>query len=94
MVIDKQNSIQSMIMDKDHIKQVIHELDPKHTHIYKTDISWAFHDLRIDPRDLDMLGIKYNDYYIDEFLPFRSKLRFVFFQHCLDAINFTMNEKG
>ena len=46
----------------DHISQVLCELGPQAL-IYKIDISRAFRHLRIDPGDLDLLGIKHKDYY-------------------------------
>ena len=49
--------------------------------IFKTDISRTFRHIRIDPGDIDLLGIQHNDTYIDT-----SSLGFchgsTFFQHC------------
>ena len=38
--------------------------------IYKVDISRAFRHLRIDPGDLDLLGLKHDSYYLDGSLAF------------------------
>ena len=38
--------------------------------IYKVDISRAFRHIRIDPGDLDLLGLKHGSYYIDVSLAF------------------------
>ena len=35
--------------------------------LYKIDISHDFRHIRIDPGDLDLLGLKHGDYYIDGF---------------------------
>ena len=77
----------------DHITQVLSELGPQAL-IYKIDKSRAFRQLRIDPGDLDLLGIKHKDYYIDGTLPFGFRLGSVFFQRCLDAIRFIMKQHG
>ena len=77
----------------DHITQVLCELGPQAL-IYKIDISRAFRHLRIDPGDLDLLGIKHKDYYIDGTLPFGFRLGSVFFQRCSDAIHVIMKQHG
>ena len=77
----------------DHITQVLSELGSQAL-IYKIDISRAFRHLRIDPGDLDLLGIKHKDYYIDGTLPFGFRLGSVFFQRCSDAIRFIMKQHG
>ena len=46
--------------------------------IYKIDISRAFRHIRIDPGDLDLLGLKHGDY-IDGMLPFGFWHGLVFF---------------
>ena len=47
--------------------------------LFKIDISRAFRHLRIDPGDLDLLGLKHDSYYIDRTLTFGFRNRSVFF---------------
>ena len=61
--------------------------------LYKIDISRAFRHIRIDPGDLDVLGLKHGDYYIDGTLLFVFRHGSVFFQRCTDAIRYIMKEK-
>ena len=53
--------------------------------IYKIDISRAFRHIRIDPGDLDLLGL-----FIDRTLPFGFRHGSVFFQRCTDAVRLIM----
>ena len=55
--------------------------------------SQAFRHLRIDPGDLDLLGLKLGSYYIDRTLAFRFRHGCVFFQRCTDAIQYIMDYK-
>ena len=48
--------------------------------------------IRIDPGDLDLLGLKHGDYFIDETLPFRFRHGSVFFQRCTDAVRYIMKD--
>ena len=38
--------------------------------MFKVDISWAFHQLKVDPGDIDLLGLKQDAYFIDQSVPF------------------------
>ena len=58
--------------------------------LYKIDISCAFRHIRIDPVDLDLLGLKYDQLFIDCTLPFGFRHGSVFFQRCTDAVWFIM----
>ena len=60
--------------------------------IYKIDISRAFRHIRIDPGDLDLLGLKHDNYYVDVTLPFGFRHGSVFFQRCTDAVRYVMKE--
>ena len=62
--------------------------------IYKVDISRAFRHLRIDPGDLDLLGLKHDSYYLDGSLAFGFTHGSFFFQKCSDAIRFIMKRFG
>ena len=73
----------------DHIVDSLKELGTDAV-LYKIDIKRAFRHLRIDPGDLDLLGLKHDQYYIDGYLPFGFRHGSVFLQHCSDAIRFIM----
>ena len=67
------------------------ELGPE-AMVYKIDISRAFRHIRIDPGDLDLLGLKHDSYYVDVTLPFGFRHGSVFFQRCMDAVRYIMKE--
>ena len=63
--------------------------------IYKVDISRAFRQIKIEPRDIDLLGLKFQDqYFIDRSVPFGYRNGSQNFQRCTDAIQFTMQQHG
>ena len=63
--------------------------------IYKIDISRAFRQIKIDRRDIDLLGMKFkNQYFIDISVPFGYRNDSQIFQRCSDAIRFTMQQHG
>ena len=62
--------------------------------LFKVDISRAFRHLRVDPGDLDLLGFKYGQYYVDGSTPFGYRHGSVFFQRCSDAIRYIMKTQG
>ena len=47
----------------------------------------------INPGDLDLLGLKHEQLFIDCTLPFSFRHRSVFFQSCIDAVRYIMCEK-
>ena len=61
--------------------------------LYKVDISRAFRHIRIDPGDLDLLGLKHEQLFIDCTLPFGFRHGSVFFQRCTDAVRYIMCKK-
>ena len=77
----------------DNITQKLKELGPG-AMIFKIDISRAFRHIRIDPKDIDLLGIQHNDAYIDASLAFGFKHGSTFFQQCSDAIRHIMTQHG
>ena len=77
----------------DHIVDHLKSLLPG-TLMYKVDISRAFHHLRIDPEDLDLLGLHHGSYYLDGSLAFRFRHGSFFFQKCSDAIRYIMKKFG
>ena len=56
--------------------------------LFKVEISRAFRQLRIDPADIDLLGIVHNHLYLDGSVPFRFRLGSGFFERCIDAIRY------
>ena len=77
----------------DHIVQRILQLGPGSL-IYKIDISRAFRQLKVDPGDIDLLGLKLGDYYIDQSVPFGFRHGSFFFEKVTDSIRFIMNKNG
>ena len=77
----------------DNITTALRNLGPG-AMMYKIDISRAFRHLRIDPRDIDLLGLSHYDTYIDASLPFGFRHGSIFFQRCSDAIRYIMKEHG
>ena len=61
--------------------------------LYKVDISRAFRHIRIDPGDLDLLGLQHKQLFIDCTLPFGFRHGSVIFQRCTDAIRYIMCKK-
>ena len=61
-----------------------------HALVYKIDISRAFRHIRIDPGDLDLLGLKHEQLFIGRTLPFGFQHGSVFFQRCMDSVRFIM----
>ena len=77
----------------DHIVDYLKRLGPGAL-IYKVDISRAFRHLRIDPGDLDLLGLHHKSYYLDGSLAFGFRHGSFFFQKCSDAIRYIMKKFG
>ena len=61
--------------------------------VYKRDISRAFQHIRIDPGDLDLLGLKHEQLFIDRMLPFGFRDGSISFQHCTGVVCFIMKDK-
>ena len=63
--------------------------------MFKIDISRAFHHIKVDPGDIDLLGIKFgNQYFLNCSLAFGFRHGSLIFQHCTDAIRYIMAEHG
>ena len=77
----------------DHIMEKVKLLGPGSL-LYKVNISRAFRHLRIDPGDIDLLGIHHKNLFLDGSLPFRFRLGFRFFERCSDAIRYIMKQNG
>ena len=77
----------------DHIVEKVKNLGPGSL-LYKVDISRAFRHLRIDPGDIDLLGIYHKNLFLNGSLPFGFRLGSGFFERCSDAIRFIMKQHG
>ena len=77
----------------DDITKKLNELGPGAL-LFKVDISRAFRQLRIDPGDIDLLGIVHNHLYLDGSVPFGFRLGSGFFERCSDAIRYIMKCHG
>ena len=62
--------------------------------IFKVDISRAFRHEPIDPGDLDILGLYWDNYFLDFSLPFGSKHSSSMFQRISDAVRFIIRQEG
>ena len=59
--------------------------------IFKIDISRAFRHVRINPGDIDLLGLRFREqYYADLALPFGFRLGSIFFSKLRDSIRYIM----
>ena len=78
----------------DSIVQTLNEIGPS-AHIFKVDISRAFRHIRIDPGDIDLLGLQHRGrLYLDLSLPFGFHLGAFFFSKISDSVRFIMNKNG
>ena len=62
--------------------------------IFKVDISRAFRHVPIDPGDLDLLGLHWEGYFLDQFLPFGFKHGSSIFQRLSDVMRYIMSLEG
>ena len=62
--------------------------------IFKVDISRAFHHVPIDPGDLALLGLHWENYFLDRSLPFGFKHGSTIFQRISDAVRCIMTSEG
>ena len=77
----------------DFVKRVV-QLGPA-CKLFKIDISRAFRHLRIDPGDIDLLGLKHKgQFFVDLSLPSGFRLGSIFFQKISDSIRYIMKNKG
>ena len=77
----------------DNITDEVLKLD-KGCQIFKVDISRAFRHVPIDPGDLNLLGLYWDGYFLDQFLPFGFKHGSSIFQRLSDGVRFIMNQEG
>ena len=78
------------------IDHLMHELAKigRGAHIFKIFICRAFRHLKVDPFDIDLLGLHWNQHYVDICVPFRSRHGSQFFQRISDAVRFIMMCRG
>ena len=62
--------------------------------LFKIDISRAFRQLKIDPGDIDLLGLTHTSYFIHQSVPFRYRHESIFFEKVTDSIRFIMKKHG
>ena len=77
----------------DNIIQRLIQLEPG-SMLFKIDISRAFHQLKVDPGDIDLLGLKQSSYFIDQSVPFGYRHGSIFFEKVTDSIRFIMKNSG
>ena len=66
----------------------------KGCNIFKVDISRAFCHVPIDPGNLDLLGLYWENYFLDFSLPFWYKHSLSIFQRMSDTVHFIMKQEG
>ena len=62
--------------------------------LYKVDVSRAFHHVKVDPADYDLLGLQWNGTYMDTCLPFETCHGSQIFQRISNAVRYMMRQKG
>ena len=77
----------------DNITNALNSLGPG-AMLYKVDIRRAFRHIRVDPGDIDLLGLSHNGLYTDLSLPFGFRHGSIFFTRCSDAIRHIMRQNG
>ena len=78
----------------DHVMSEIKKIGPG-AHLYKIDVSRAFHHVAIDPMDLDLLGLSLvGNAFFDTKLPFGSRHGMQSFQRLSDAVRHVMRHHG
>ena len=77
----------------DDIVNKLNELGPGSL-MFKVDISLAFRQLKVDPGDIDLLGLKQDAYFIDQSVPFGYRHGSNFFEKVTDSICYIMRKHG
>ena len=62
--------------------------------LYKIDVSRAFHHVKVDPGDYDLLGLYWRHAYVDTCVPFGTRHGSKIFQHLSDAVHHIMRHRG
>ena len=78
----------------DNITATLHRLGPG-AKLFKIDISRAFRHLRVDPADIDLLGLQVDQHhFLDASTPFGHRNGSLFSQRCSDGIRYIMASHG
>ena len=78
----------------DHITNELKRLGPA-AHIYKVDVSRAFRHVKLDPSDLDLLGLEWHDVtYVDTCLPLGGRHGMQIFQRLSHTVHYGMRHRG
>ena len=62
--------------------------------LFKIDISHEFHQLKVDPGDIELLGLKQTSYFIDQSVPFGYRHGSIFYEPVTNSIKFIMKKNG
>ena len=76
----------------DIVKKII-ELGPG-SWLYKVEIIRAFRQLKVDPGDLDLLGLKHQSYFVDQSVTFGYRHGSVFFEKVTNSIRYIVKQHG
>ena len=64
-------------------------------HVFKVDVSRAFRHVKVDPGDLDLLGLEWKGAsYLDTCVPFGMRHGMQIFQRVSDAVRYMMRRRG
>ena len=77
----------------DHITDEVRRIG-KGAHLYKIDISRAFRHVKIDPGDYDLMGLYWQDAYLDTCLAFGTKHGSQIFQRLSNAVRHILRRHG
>ena len=77
----------------DDIVNKLNELGPGSL-MFKVDISRAFRQLKVDPGDIDLLGLKQDAYFIEQSVPFGYRHGLIFFEKVTDSTCYIMRKHG
>ena len=77
----------------DHITDALKKIG-RGAHLFKIDINRAFRHVKIDPLDYDLLGLFWEESYIDTCLPFGTRHGTQIFQRLSDSIRYILKTRG
>ena len=63
-------------------------------HIFKVGVSRAFRHLKVNPLDLDLLDLRWENHYVDTCVPFEPRRGSQFFQCASNAVHYVMCQCG
>ena len=62
--------------------------------LYKVDVSRAFRQVKVDPGDYDLLGLQWQDFYVDTCDLFGTRHKSQILQRLSNSVRYIMREKG